>query len=275
MARPLKRGLLYFPKDVDYYDDLKIMELINEYGPLGQTIYDIVISMIYKEGYYLEIPLDKLAFKIIRVIGNRWVKDKSLVLQVILYCADIGLFHKGLLTQSVITSTGIQRRYSEVTVRSKAIKDKYWLIDENGQPLESAPKTGVFAAKTQVNVTKTPVSDAIIPQKKSKEKKSKNPPKSPQGEEYAKNNDWEETFNRFWEAYPKKAGKGNCEKWFKSHKPNLDLLEEMLAAIRRQKQSEQWQRDDGKYIPFPYTWLNGKRWEDEPTNEGGGWNVLA
>lgn len=102
-----------------------------------------------------------------------------------------------------------------------------------------------------------------------------NPPKSPQGEECAKKNDWEETFNRFWEAYPKKAGKGNCEKWFKSHKPNLDLLEEMLAAIRRQKQSDQWQRDNGKYIPYPHTWLNGKRWEDEQTNEGGGWNVLA
>ena len=47
MGRPIKAGLSYFPKDVDYYEDFKIMDLMNEYGPLGQTIYDIVISMVY------------------------------------------------------------------------------------------------------------------------------------------------------------------------------------------------------------------------------------
>ena len=54
MGRPIKAGLSYFPKDVDYYEDFKIMDLMNEYGPLGQTIYDIVISMVYREGYFLE-----------------------------------------------------------------------------------------------------------------------------------------------------------------------------------------------------------------------------
>lgn len=35
MGRPIKAGLSYFPKDVDYYEDFKIMDLMNEYGPLG------------------------------------------------------------------------------------------------------------------------------------------------------------------------------------------------------------------------------------------------
>ena len=39
MGRKPKTGLDYFPKDVDYYDDFNIMDLMNEYGPLGQTIY--------------------------------------------------------------------------------------------------------------------------------------------------------------------------------------------------------------------------------------------
>jgi hypothetical protein len=30
-----------------------------------------------------------------------------------------------------------------------------------------------------------------------------------------------------------------------------------------QRQSAQWQRDDGQFIPHPSTWLNGRRWEDE------------
>lgn len=169
MGRPPKQGLDYFPKDVDYYEDFKIMDLLNTYGPLGQTIYDIVVSMVYHEGYYLEVPLDKLVSKIIRIIGNRWIKDKNLVLQVIHYCADIGLFHNDLLMQNVITSIGIQRRYQEVTVRNKAQKEKYWLIDKNGQPVLNAPITQVSVTETQINVTETEVKASDIQQKESKE----------------------------------------------------------------------------------------------------------
>ena len=31
MGRKVKTGLSYFSKDVDYYDDFKIMDLMNEY----------------------------------------------------------------------------------------------------------------------------------------------------------------------------------------------------------------------------------------------------
>jgi uncharacterized phage protein (TIGR02220 family) len=169
MGRRPKQGLDYFPKDVDYYDDFKIMDLMNQYGPLGQTIYDIIISTIYHEGYYLEISIDKLAMKIVRIIGNRWVKDKSFVLQVIQYCADIGLFHKDLLTQNVITSAGIQRRYQEVTVRNKVNKDKYWLIDKNAQPLLTAPKNDISVTDTNISVTEKEINVADNQQKESKE----------------------------------------------------------------------------------------------------------
>ena len=36
-----------------------------------------------------------------------------------------------------------------------------------------------------------------------------------------------------------------------------------MDGLRRQKDSVQWQRDGGKYIPHPSTWLNQRRWEDE------------
>ena len=34
MARPPKTGLDYFPKDVDFYNDYKIMDLLEKYGQL-------------------------------------------------------------------------------------------------------------------------------------------------------------------------------------------------------------------------------------------------
>ncbi len=175
MARPKKTGLDYFPFDVDYYDDFKIMDLLNEYGPLGTTIYEVIISKIYKNGYYLEVPLDKLATQIVRIIGNRWIKNKDLVIQVIQYCADIGLFDNALLTQSVITSVGIQRRYSEVTVRNKVDKSKYWLLEKDKiqTALEDAPENRVSAIENEVFTAETKVNTTLIPQKEIKENKSK------------------------------------------------------------------------------------------------------
>lgn len=170
MARPRKTGLDYFPKDVDTWDNFRIMDLVNEYGPLGYCVYDIVRDEIYKNGYYLEVPLDKVAALVVRKIGNRWVKDKNLVLQVIQYCADIGLLHNALLTQSVITSVGIQRRYSEVTVRNKVDTSKYWLLEKNNyqEALESASKKPVSVTKTRVSAAKTPINATEIPQKERK-----------------------------------------------------------------------------------------------------------
>jgi hypothetical protein len=42
-----------------------------------------------------------------------------------------------------------------------------------------------------------------------------------------------------------------------------ELLAVMLAAIDRQRGTEQWRKDDGQFIPHPATWLNGGRWHDE------------
>lgn len=173
MARPLKKGLVYFPHDTDYYDDFKIVDLMYEHGPLGQTVYDVILTVIYKNGYYVELQIEKMVQIVIRTIGNRWAK-KDAVAQVILYCGEIGLFDKALLLRNVFTSAGIQRRYEEVNARNKVDKSRYWLLDENGQPLESASNPPVFAAETPVIVTKTPVFAAEMQQIKSKRKEKEN-----------------------------------------------------------------------------------------------------
>ena len=39
----------------------------------------------------------------------------------------------------------------------------------------------------------------------------------------------------------------------------------MLAALERQRASDQWRKEGGRFIPLPATWINGRRWEDEET----------
>lgn len=74
-------------------------------------------------------------------------------------------------------------------------------------------------------------------------------------------------FDEFWVAYPKKVGKADARKAFAKAIKNVDL-DTMLNAISVQKESDQWSRDNGKYIPNPSTWLNQGRWDDELAPKG-------
>jgi len=82
-----------------------------------------------------------------------------------------------------------------------------------------------------------------------------------------------ERFNLFWQAYPRKMGKGAARKAWKKLKPDEALLAQMLKAIQFQQGSYQWNRDDGQYIPYPATWLNQERWEDEPPPYYSAWDL--
>ena len=79
-------------------------------------------------------------------------------------------------------------------------------------------------------------------------------------------------FNTFYSEYPRHDSKQVALLKFhkimseqKTDEKKEELLSKMLSAVRIQKQSEQWQREGGKFIPMPSTWLNQQRWEDEGT----------
>lgn len=72
-------------------------------------------------------------------------------------------------------------------------------------------------------------------------------------------------FDTFWNAYPKKSAKVVALKSWQKLNPDDILLKTILDALEVQKRSDQWQRDSGKYVPLPATWINQKRWEDEIT----------
>lgn len=78
-------------------------------------------------------------------------------------------------------------------------------------------------------------------------------PKSPAGE----------AFEKFWESYPRKAAKQAARKAFDKLHVDEVLLNAMLDALDWQKQTPNWKKDNGQFVPYPSTWLNNHRWEDE------------
>lgn len=139
---PKRAALDYFPKVVNFYEDDKIFDLLDEYGPLGVTIYDCILTIVYSNGYFANLSKDKLSRMVIRKIGNKWIKSQKVVVQVIDYCADLGLLCNDLMLQNIITSVGIQKRYYKIAVKlmkRQLYSTEYWLLDKNGEPLLNAP----------------------------------------------------------------------------------------------------------------------------------------
>ena len=71
-------------------------------------------------------------------------------------------------------------------------------------------------------------------------------------------------FALFWDEFPKRIGKKAAQKAFQNaqDRPRID---DLLEAIRKQKRSPQWLKDNGQFIPHPATWLNRGQWADVAT----------
>lgn len=69
-------------------------------------------------------------------------------------------------------------------------------------------------------------------------------------------------FERFWNAYPRKVGKGAALRAWKNQRRFRPETDEVIAAIEQHRQSTQWQ--EPQFIPHPATWLNRHGWDDEP-----------
>lgn len=91
--------------------------------------------------------------------------------------------------------------------------------------------------------------------------KSNNTPQSP-----PRGPVWDpEMFDRFWSRYPKKKDKAKAIAEWDKLKADRKLMMEMSAALGAQMASDEWQRDNGRAIPYPCRWLSHRRWEDEIT----------
>ena len=75
----------------------------------------------------------------------------------------------------------------------------------------------------------------------------------------------EKRFAEFWDLYPKKVGKKAAHNAWMKLKPDTELFAHIMQAVRNAKKSEQWNRESGRFIPNPSTWINQGRWDDELT----------
>ena len=133
MARPVKEGLDYFPKDIGFYRDRKIRALIGRFGGDGAVLYDYILCEVYGDkGYYVE--LDE-SFTDIAAADLGMSSEKiGLILD---YLLNKSMLFDGTLFKAVkvLTSHGIQARYQEASrergkKRGIIVHGELWLLNE-------------------------------------------------------------------------------------------------------------------------------------------------
>lgn len=132
MARPPKHGLDYFSFYTNMYEDEKIYELTDQYGPLGEAVYLRLLCMIYDKGYYIKCKdINSIASIISRSIGSQWGK-RNKIAEVIRFLPACELLDQCCMAENVLTSKRIQESwYSAMTVMKRKIPDdkEYWLLE--------------------------------------------------------------------------------------------------------------------------------------------------
>ncbi len=176
---------------------------------------------------------------------------------------DLDQTQKGNLIDAIVDYASERRSYDQIIdelsgIERVAFRFMKGQVDRNDEISAARSKAGSSRTEQkQASASKAEETTANDNKVKQTEAKSE---RSRRQKEKA---DVAERFVRFWTAYPRKESKPNAQRAWEKINPDEELTQKILAAIEKQKSSEQWQEDGGKYIPHPATWLNNKRWEDE------------
>lgn len=139
-----------------------------------------------------------------------------------------------------------------VTVRDDALR----VTLHNAPVTQSDDKQKQMQKQTQNTHPLTPTGGVPVAEPPKEEPKAKRTRKQRDP------NSIPEGFAEFWEAYPKKMAKGDAIKAWGQMEAGQHLAK-ILETVKASAKLEAWTKDDGRFIPFPATWLRAQRWEDE------------
>lgn len=184
MARPIKRGLDYFPHDVSLLKNKKFRKLKIKYGILAPYVYISLLELCYEDnGYYIDYSdKDSTIYAVLDDCQGKYCPSAETIENVIEDLVAEGLFSADKFKEQIITSRRIQINYYMGKLKSALIRVNplYWLLsifemkelNEKSHILQNfinSETTGVNSEITRVNSETIPQSK----EEKSKEKESR------------------------------------------------------------------------------------------------------
>lgn len=225
----------------------------------GQAFVDLLLMANYKEKKFrlgdevIKADIGTIVTSKIK-LSERWGWSKTKVTS----------FLKALESDKMITTISDHRKTTISIVNYGAYQD----FQTEKNPLKIHSETTEIPVKDLPRTTEEPfenhseTTEELLKDTNNKDNKDNKDNNGNKENNSSLPQKVDDGFEKFWQAYPRKKAKDAALKAWKKLKPDENLLNVMLAAIERQKKSDQWLKDNGQFIPYPATWLNGKRWED-------------
>lgn len=159
MARPIAKGVDYFPLNVGFLSDIKIRKIMMAHGASSIAVIIYILTNIYKdEGYFMKVTDDE-----INLIAFDTRTSVEMVASVIEKACEVDLFSAEMYKQhQILTSKGIQSRYIKITERRKKpmLLTAYCLHDDYNN-----------SVNVDIMSTETQLMSAEMQQSKVKERK--------------------------------------------------------------------------------------------------------
>ncbi len=146
MGRNRKKGLDFFPFDVDFFEDIKVRKLIKYQSAKAVTVYALLLCIIYKDGYYIRWD-EELPF----IISEKTGYEEGYIKEVIKCLAQLGLIDSAMFEHGVLTSRSIQERYHRICIDARRCCDilEYNLISSEEMQVLSEEMEITHAESTQ------------------------------------------------------------------------------------------------------------------------------
>ena len=233
-----------------YVQDFLTDEKLNECSASSTGVYIRLMCILHKQDEYGVILLKQKNKQTSDPIKNFAIKLTRMMPY------DVGLIYDALVElveEDVISIEGDDRLYQKRMVRDGQLSEVRASAGKKGGTASAFAKSEKFAkanrqANNQANAESE--SDSEVEAATENEQKSLS----------------QQRFDEFWSIYPNKKSKKTAQKAWDKIKMTQPLFEQIMTAVRRQKDSRDWKRENGRYIPHPATWLNGGCWEDEITD---------
>lgn len=163
MSRIKKRGLDYFPLDIDFLQNRLVRRIMKREGDGALATLVSAFSCIYGgEGYYVLTD----AFFYEDISANLYHQTAEDVKRILTLAAEYGIFDVTLFREcGVLTSAGIQRQYLFSTKRRKssAIDNRFNLItDEQEDDAAAGKQEETAGLSPETSRSETEVSAALV-----------------------------------------------------------------------------------------------------------------
>jgi hypothetical protein len=270
MARPVKGTVDYFPHATSHGATLFILE--ERWGNDGYAFWFKLLEILgSKEGLHVDMQKPQNW----RFLLAKTKQDEVSASEMLECLAELGAIDPDLWEMGVVFSQNFVDGVSDAFRRRKVfLPSKTSLLESfcRQKPAETDVSDGNVTEKTGKGKERKGKEREIKGKEKDRASSSElsQDSRSTEGQGDVKSQSsssrrepYTQEFLAFWAEYPNKVGKKAAFNAWKRSAKERPPIEQILAAVRMQCDSAQWQKNGGQYIPNPATWINQGRWDDE------------